>query len=148
MMHMFEFHRLASPFDDDDDDFAFELGHEELEAEIREYADDDDDEFDSQRAGLPILPPAPPARRLPAPSRPAASPIAAAKKAAAIKPPDTPVAAKPRSPKILAKPVAVAKPPAKKSPAPKAIAKKPPSKPVPKNATAKKAVKRSGGKKK
>lgn len=50
---MDEFLWLASPFDDDDDDFSFEEGHAELAAEIREYADDDDDEFDEdERAGL------------------------------------------------------------------------------------------------
>ena len=66
---MYEFLWLTSPFDDDDDDFAFEEGHAELAAEIREYADDDDDEFDDDEpASLPILPPAPPARRLPAPA--------------------------------------------------------------------------------
>jgi len=50
---MYQFLWRAGAFDDDDDDLAFDEGNAEFAAEIREYADDDDDEFeDDERIGL------------------------------------------------------------------------------------------------
>ena len=95
------------PFDDDDDDFGFESGNAELASEIREYSDDEDDEFDaSERASVTILTPvaarprsmpaptpAPPVAPVP-PVPAVAAPIAAPQAATKIAPPRKAVAAK------------------------------------------------------
>ena len=137
---MFEFHRLASPFDDDDDDFAFELGHEELAAEIREYADDDDDEFDdSERIALRVtLPP-------PAVRRPPPTPVQARPSAKKI--PAKPAAKKARSKTLPLKTYALTQAAAKKTGTQKTSARKLPSSPAPMNAPAKMPDRTSSGKK-
>ena len=136
---MYEIFRLTSPFDDDDDDFAFEEGHAELAAEIREYADDDDDEFDDdEHVGLSTAPPLSVLRRPSTPVRVRPS---------AKKVPAKPIAAKARATTLPPKSFAVTKAAAKKTGAPKTSAGKLPSSPARKNAPAKRPDRLSSGKK-